>query len=292
MKAIVTGHKGFIGKAVYDFLLQKKWIVYGYDKLDNQDLLNNQISFPKVDVIFHLAATNGTKLFYNSPAEVLKNNTLLNFCFDAYMRKYPNTKFIFASTCEIFNGAVDNFGWEVPTDESVPAVFFDIHNPRWSYSLPKALGENYFMNNYENVSIIRYFNIFGEGQKDHFISEFIKRCLLEKKFIIYGNDTRSFCYVKDAAKMSYNMIESDSGVFNIGRSCEYKISEIAYIIMKILGFEDKVLEIKSSPKGSVKRRCPSMMKYNEHFGCFEYTPLEFSLLKTVNWYVDNIGKVE
>ena len=134
MRVIVTGSDGFIGWHLTKCLIEEGHEVISYDRSHGFDLLKNKVNFPEVDVIYHLAATNGTKHFYNDPSNVLKNNTLLNFVFDDYMASFPNTEFYFASTCEVFNGAVDSFNWPVPTDESVPAVFKDTSNPRWSYS--------------------------------------------------------------------------------------------------------------------------------------------------------------
>ncbi|MGB0360365.1 MAG: 5-methyltetrahydropteroyltriglutamate--homocysteine S-methyltransferase, partial [Endozoicomonas sp.] len=76
---------------------------------------------------------------------------------------------------EIFNGAVDKGFYDVPTDEQVPIMFDDITNARWSYSIPKALGENLISNLSTHWLIIRYFNVYGPGQRDHFISEFVER---------------------------------------------------------------------------------------------------------------------
>ena len=42
----------------------------------------------------------------------------------------------------IFNAAIDRSIYKIPTDENVPVMFDDVTNPRWSYSIPKALGEN------------------------------------------------------------------------------------------------------------------------------------------------------
>ena len=153
---IVTGHKGFIGSHYYKSLDN----AIGYDLLSNHDLCDQQVvdDMPDCDVLVHMAATNGTRLFYETPTEVSFNNTLPTF---NLIKKYQNTdtKFVFTSTCEIFNGAIDKGLHPVPTDESVPIMFNDIDNPRWSYSVPKALGENLVSNCGLKYNIIRYFNI-------------------------------------------------------------------------------------------------------------------------------------
>ena len=281
MDYILTGNEGFIGKHLEKKLL-KKHNVISVDLKNGKDLNDLKIinQLPDCDKLFHLAATNGTKLFYEKPREILFNNTYptLNL-----VKKYykTNTKFIFASTCEIFNGAIDNDYYEIPTDEDVPVVFYDILNPRWSYSLPKALGENLISNSMNNWLIIRYFNIYGPGQEDHFIQEFVER-VKSGKYYINGDDTRSFCYIEDAINLT---IEADKNfkneIVNIGNDSEYKISYVAKLILKLMGISESRLEVRDSPKGSVKRRCPNIKKIiNKTNYEFQYT-LENGIVKTL-----------
>ena len=277
-KYIVTGHKGFIGSHYYDSLAEAK----GYDLLAGDNLCNVNVveNMPACDVLIHMAATNGTRLFYETPTEVSFNNTIPTF---NLIKKYQKTatKFVFTSTCEIFNSAIDKGLHSVPTDETVPIMFNDIDNPRWSYSLPKALGENLVANSGLDYLIIRYFNIYGPRQKDHFISEFVERCK-QGEYYIKGNDTRSFCYIDDAVKMTQKLIDTASNcTVNIGRQEEIKISTVAKIIMGLMGINPEKLVVMDGPIGSAKRRCPDTTKVQSITGFEDYTPLETGLKKTV-----------
>jgi len=275
---IVTGHKGFIGSHYYKSLDNAT----GYDLLNDYDLCDQQVvdNMPECDILVHMAATNGTRLFYETPTQVSFNNTLPTF---NLIKKYQNTntKFVFTSTCEIFNGAIDKGLYPVPTDESVPIMFNDIDNPRWSYSIPKALGENLVSNCGLEYNIIRYFNIYGPGQKDHFISEFVERCA-KGEYYIKGNDTRSFCYIDDAIQMTQAVIDNSVNcTVNIGRQEETQISTVAKMIMGIMGINPEKLEVMDGPIGSAKRRCPDTTKVKEITGFDSYTLLEVGLKKTV-----------
>ena len=104
------------------------------------DLMDSSVTeIRDCDILIHLAAFNGTRHFYSKPKEVLLNNTLPTINLINRFEK-SNTKFVFASTCEIFNAAIDRSIYKIPTDENVPVMFDDVTNPRWSYSIPKALG--------------------------------------------------------------------------------------------------------------------------------------------------------
>ena len=281
MKIVLTGYKGFIASHYYDYL-KNDHEVYTYDLLDGHDLKDKAVTknMPDCDVVIHMAATNGTRLFYETPTEVAFNNTLPTFnLIERY--KNTNTKFVFTSTCEIFNGAVDNELYPVPTDENVPVMFDNITNARWSYSIPKALGENLIANCGLNWLVIRYFNVYGPRQKDHFISEFVER-VKNREYYINGNDTRSFCYINDAITMTHQLVESaNNQIINVGRQEEIQIEDVAKCILDIMGVDPSKLVINHGPEGSAKRRCPDTTLVQELTGFKNYTSLQEGLAKTI-----------
>jgi len=283
MKILLTGSHGFIGSHYYKFLQQQKSYVVPYDKkIRGEDLADSNTTklLPDYDVVVHLAATNGTRLFYQHPTDVLINNTLPTV---NLIERYRNTdtKFVFASTCEIFNNTIDNGYYHIPTDEAVPVMYNDITNPRWSYSIPKALGENLVANSGLEYLIIRYFNVYGPGQIDHFVNEFIERCK-QGLYYINGDDTRSFCYVDDAVKMTDALVNNVSNkTVNVGNDNEIKISIVAKMIMGYMGINPDRLEILPGPIGSATRRCPDTTLVQALTGFTDYTPLEEGLKKTV-----------
>jgi nucleoside-diphosphate-sugar epimerase len=282
MKTILTGHNGFIGGHYHRYLKDKNISPITVDKRSGQDLCDVNITndLPDCDVVIHLAATNGTKLFYEQPTDVCFNNTLPTFNLVARYR-HSNTKFVFASTCEIFSGAIDAGHYHIPTDEQVPVMFNDILNPRWSYSVPKAVGENLVANCGLPWLIIRYFNIYGPGQVDHFISEFVERCK-QGEYYIKGDDTRSFCYVDDAIEMTDRLVNNTNNkIVHVGNDQEVNISVVAKLIMGYMDINPAKLEVLPGPKGSAKRRCPDTTLVQTLTGFLDYTPLEVGLKKTV-----------
>ena len=281
MRIVLTGHKGFIGQHYLEHI-KKDNQVWTYDIADGEDLKDKSVvqNMPDCDIVVHMAATNGTRLFYDTPTEVSMNNTLPTMhIVDRY--KDTPTKIVFTSTCEIFNGAVDKGLYDVPTDEQVPIMFDDITNPRWSYSIPKALGENLISNLSTHWLIIRYFNVYGPGQKDHFINEFVERAK-NGEYYIKGNDTRSFCYIDDAVDMTHNLVmNANNKIVNVGKPEESSIEDVAKCILDIMGVDPTLLKIYDGPVGSVKRRCPDTKKLKDLTGFEHYTSLMKGLEQTV-----------
>ena len=281
MKILLTGHRGFIGSHLYK-ALAREHDVLGLDKTEGVNLCNSSETdaLPDFDIVIHLAAKNGTKYFYETPFEVALDNSLPTINLLNRFKGNP-TKFVFASTCEIFNGAIDQFNYRVPTDENVPVVFNDILNPRWSYSIPKALGENLVANSGMNWMILRFFNIYGPGQEDHFIPEFVKRA---KKgiFKIEGNDTRSFCFIDDAINIMLRLIQNfEQGIFHVGKQEEVSIEQVARLILKLMGHSPHSLKLEPGKPGSASRRCPDTSRMMAKTKFNQYTPLEVGLKKTI-----------
>lgn len=284
-RILITGSSGFIGnELVRSFAEEKNNLVYAVDKKKNNfsklknvfqinvDLKKQKLKFPRnIDVVIHLAAYNGTKFFYEKPLEVINDNIIPTLNLINYFKKKIPKLFVYAGSPESIVGATEYFKYKIPTDEKCPLVVSDPYNKRWSYGNSKALGEQAVIASGLPFIILRYFNVFGPGQKDHFVSDFLSR-IKKKQYKIYGsNNTRTFIYLDDAIKATKLLINNKRAVneiFNIGGDKEIKIKDFAKMIMEILKIKKK-LRYYPSPVGSALRRCPDTKKLKK-FVQFEY----------------------
>jgi len=277
MKTIlVTGSSGFIGSHLCRYLDNLGHHVIRADKKLGFDLSNKEDAelLPDVDIVVHLAAFNGTKYFYERPLDVIRDNILATqHLLDRYAGKVE--RFIFSGTCESYAGAVDKFQWPVPTDETVPLVVEDVTNPRWSYGGSKIVNElqiiaaNQQLN--QEYTIIRYHNVYGPGQRDHFIQEFYSRIKSGDLTLNGWRNTRSFMYISDAVEITSNIIFSSScrnEILNVGNEEELSIKEVAEIMLEISNIRGSLI-LEDAPKGSVSRRCPDITKLKR---LVEYSP--------------------
>jgi nucleoside-diphosphate-sugar epimerase len=314
---LVTGAAGFIGFHLATELLLQGWEVTGVDNFirgehsTEIDILQTQRNFNWItgdlcdpvtynlighdfDLVFHLAALNGTQNFYESPFQVLEAASIPTILLLKHFQGNSCLKrFIFSSTSETYAGAVSRFQYPVPTDEQVPLVIDDITNPRWSYAAGKIASESAVIAAGLELSIpwtiLRYHNVYGPRMGDkHVIPDFLRR-LQEGIYELYGaDDTRSFMYVDDAVRASIDVALSPVSVkeiVNIGEELEIKIIDLALEILKIQGIDHEIT-VFPSPAGSVNRRSPDITKL-KHLIMFvpRYT-LEDGLKKTLDWYLN------
>ena len=163
---------------------------------------------------------------------------------------------------------MDLFDYPVPTDEQVPLVIGDVTNPRWSYGGSKIVNEIQCVAAHaqlgQEYAIIRYHNVYGPGQVDHFIPEFYDRVLTGDLTLHGWENTRSFMYISDAIEATCRVIFEQpfaNQIVNIGVDDEISIRDLAIQILYEAGISGDVVCM-PAPKGSVKRRCGTIDKFH------------------------------
>lgn len=326
---LITGAAGFIGYRLAERLLEDKAnklvlvdnLQRGRMDADFTDLLKNKnVIFLEADLtkpefyqslakdfhqVYHLAAVNGTKIFYKIPEEVLRINTLsLIYILEWIRGLEKKPKLCFTSSNEAYGGALEIFNQlPIPTPEKVPLVIADTYNARWSYAGTKLIGELFVINyakayNFPAV-IVRPHNFYGpRAGYDHVIPEFIARISNKiDPFPVFGSeDARTFCYITDAVKAMQMLMDSDKTnaqpieTVHIGATDEIVMLDLLKKMFKLMQWEPKELDIKPSPAGSVKRRLADISKIKNLVGWEPETSLDEGLKKTIDWYIKNPKK--
>lgn len=251
------------------------------------------------DHVYHLAAINGTKYFYEIPHTVLRVNTLSAINILDWFVESKSKKILFSSSSETYAGLTNAVPFQYPTPEDVPLGVADLFNPRWSYGGSKLLGEllfaNYAKQFKRRMSIVRYTNVYGPRMgHEHVVSEFIGRILRkESPFKIFGAEpTRTFCYVTDAVRATQLVMESektDGRVLNIGSDAEeLPIIELAKRMFTLFNYHPTV-ELHPAPLGTAKRRCPNIARLKA-LGFQNKVKLDDGLRETYAWYKEHAGE--
>ena len=272
MKILVTGASGLLGTEICRQLKQNPhnqvWAVDNHsrsttipscDSWIQLDLMNRQ-DFDRLprdfDLIYHYAAINGTKNFYERPTQVLTNNFISDIHVFEFALECENLiKLVYASSSEIVSDDPIS-----PTPEHTDIVIKNIHNARWSYRLAKITSENYLANSALPWVTLRYFNIYGADSKaGHFIADQMAK-IDQGVFEVTGStETRSFCYIEDAVAATIhcaNMALHE--VINVGNDAEITIPQAANVIAQALGHVNVQWNLLPGLPGSTVTRRPSI----------------------------------
>jgi nucleoside-diphosphate-sugar epimerase len=306
-KILVTGGTGFVGSNLILQLLDKKNEIISFDNysrnsFSNELLLKNNVNLiegditnqndlkkiPKdIDIIYHLAAVNGTKYFYEMPERVLQVNLKGTLNIMEWIQSTNAKRIFFTSSSEVYG-----FPSVFPTPENSILSIPDPTNPRFSYSASKITGEIIVINFAKSIgieyTIARLHNAYGPKMGfEHVIPEFIRKAVKEEKFLVNGDGTesRSFCYISDIVeeiKLITNISYGKNEIFNIGNPVETTINQLISELEKIHGSEILPVYTKFKNPGT-KRRVPDISKIKK----LGYTPkisLQEGLEKTYQWY--------
>jgi UDP-glucose 4-epimerase len=288
MKILVTGAGGLLGTEICRQLKQEDghevWAVDNHsrsstvppcDKFLELDLTNgaNFEQLPKdFDYIYHYAAINGTKNFYERPNQVMWTNMCADFnMFEFAMLCGGNLKkFVYASSSEVVSDDP-----QTPVKENLDITIKNIHNARWSYRLPKVCSENFLVNSSLPYVIFRYFNVYGQDSKaGHFLADQISKIKSGLFEVVGPEETRSFCHVEDAVQASIHCSRSvERTLLNIGNDREITIMEAAQTIATAMGHPNPTWVTTPGKAGSTPNRRPDISKLQQVMS--NYNPKTF-----------------
>jgi GDP-L-fucose synthase len=128
-------------------------------------------------------------------------------------------------------------------------------------------------------------------EDSHVIPALVRKCLEAKRrgedqIAAWGtgSPTREFLYVEDAAEGILLAAEryDESDPVNLGSGMEISIKDLLELIVRLTGFEGKIVWDTSKPDGQ-PRRCLDTSRAERLFGFRAETPFEDGLGTTIRW---------
>ena len=227
--------------------------------------VNNYTSISEImlvnqfDYVFHYAAVVGVHRTQENPIMVL--NDIQGIKNVLQLSKNSSVKRVFfSSSSEVYGEPV-----ELPQNEETTPL-----NSRVPYAVVKNVGESFFRSYFKTYglpfTIFRFFNTYGPNQSEDFvIAKFLKAALKGDDITIYGDgsQTRTFCYVDDNINTCIKILEDNlmmNTVINIGGAKEYKILDVAKLIIEKLNSKSKIIHLPALKDGDMTRRMPDNSK--------------------------------
>ena len=308
-KILVTGGAGFIGSH-----LCKKLIEQGNDVIciDNYftgtkeniaELFNNpyfeairhDICFPlyvEVDEIYNLACPASPIHYQHDPVQTTKT-TVHGAINMLGLAKRVNARILQASTSEVYGD---------PTEHPQKEDYWGNVNPigpRSCYDEGKRCAETLFFDYQRqhdlDIKVIRIFNTYGPNMHPNdgrVVSNFIVQALTNQDITVYGNgeQTRSFCYVDDLIDGMIKMMSSAKGIYgptNLGNPIEYKIIELAEMIIELTNSKSKIIN-KDLPTDDPVRRKPDISRAKKDINWEPNIDVTDGLKKTIDYFKKQI----
>ena len=221
-----------------------------------------------VDVVYHLAAINGTRWFHERPDLVVRINhdTLENALKFATSQ---GARFVFTSSPEIWGEQTD-----MPLGKDSDCVFSPAQmHQRHSYGASKYIGEllvQYAIRTHSiDARIVRPFNSYGPrlpgDSHGQVVSMLLEKCLADEPMQILGSGT----------KLSGRS-------FNLGTTIETSILELVDMCIDITGSRIEPMLTTAHP-GDTSRRLPDISESQQALGWNAEVSLNEGIQRTWAW---------
>ncbi len=265
---LITGCAGFIGSSLSHYLLKHNYKVIGIDDLSvglkknlpknknfrfikgdcGKDKTLNKLRKKKINATFHLAGqSSGEKSFFDPKNDFDRNVvTTMNIL---KFHKANNIKhFIYASSMSVYGNKLK----KVNEFEKCRPISF--------YGLSKLTSEkfiNMFSKKKLKFTIVRLFNVYGQGQRldnlqQGMIRIYLTQILKFKSLKIKGSVKRyrDFVYISDVLEIFRRIINNDkcyNKTFNLGYGKKYKISDLVQMLRKKIDLKFKLKIVSGTP---------------------------------------------
>ena len=304
-RVMVTGGSGFLGSHLCERLINEGCDVLCVDNFysgtkDNIahlvsspyfELIRHDVTFPlyvEVDEIYNLACPASPIHYQRDPVQTTKTSVhgAINML---GLAKRVKAKILQASTSEIYGD---------PEVHPQTEDYWGHVNPigiRSCYDEGKRCAETLFFDYYRQhnveIKVVRIFNTYGPRMHPNdgrVVSNFIVQALSGKDITIYGGgeQTRSFCYVDDLIDGFIKMMGSHgevTGPINMGNPAEFKIKELAEIILEMIGGKSKLV-FNLLPQDDPKQRQPDITYAQKTLSWMPRVKLEQGLEKTIDYF--------
>lgn len=258
MKILITGGSGFIGRHLTKTLLENAYDVYVIDKVETNLLPPNKQKtldlidiheydgfFRGFDICIHLAALVSVEKSINDPINSFGNNVFSTIKILEICRIHHIKNILFSSSAAVYG---EKEGTLSETDET---------NPVTPYGLDKLTCEKYIQMYCRlwnmNYLILRFFNVYGEGQNPQYAGVITAFNMAKQKgdpLVIYGDgeQTRDFIKVETVCAHIINLLKKNiqNETFNIGSGQSISINELAKQFNNPIIYKEARKEIRHS----------------------------------------------
>lgn len=292
LKVLILGSEGFVGSNLVEELGKSHQIIaadqivstkQNYVQFNIADYESVQNTIKNVDIVIDLVAhsliSSIDQTIQNAQINIIGLLNVLEAC-----RQNKIKKIIFTSASSLIGE---------PQTYKVPETH--VAKPKTAYGITKLASEHYLRLYQElyglNFVVFRFFNIYGDHQKNGLIPSLYGRIMKNEPLTVFGkgDQIRDYVYIKDIVSFFEDAIstnKADNSIFNLGTGDGSTILDVINVISKILNISPK-LEFKPARPGEIGNFVSDTTMLQKTFGHIPKTSLEDGLDKTVSWLKNN-----
>ena len=263
-KVAVIGGSGFLGKATANELTLRGYEVIILDKnkcenllpkqkykfLDVMNKLTLEKSLKKIDYVYNFAGIADIQAAKEKPRDTIENNIIGNVDIIESCIKSRVKRLIFASTMYVY-GDLGSFY-------------------RASKQCSEILMKTYAENSKLNYTILRYGSLYGpDAQSWNGISKYINEIVSTGKIKYHGsgNEMREYIHIKDAARLSVDIIDKkiDEKTVNITGAQVLKSIDLLKMIFEIAGIKENIKLSKKTKSSDHYKMTPYKFQPDQAF---------------------------
>jgi UDP-glucose 4-epimerase len=294
MRILITGGSGFLGVNLFKALTEEGHQVVNLDKRSSTeiptevgDVLDQAFierHMAGVEAVFHLASHIEAGESVLEPKRYIENNVLGTLSVLEAMRVHGVKKFLFSSSAAIYGEPIRT---PIKEDDRTLPI-----NP---YGMTKLAMEGLvssYAYSYGFTGVaLRYFNLYGPGEKHepetHAIPRFIAQMKGDQEVTVWGDGSnrRDFIYIDDVVRAHLAALQLPQGYhyINLSGKNATSVMEVIHLLEKIMGKQAKIKQHPPRPGDPIELFADAS-KAKEVLGWEPAVSLEEGLRKTVEYF--------
>lgn len=284
VRVLVTGSAGFIGAHAVRYLSDRGMEVRGLDRRSALRSARVDLADPSgvdravrrfaPDAIVHLGALATVPGCESDPAGCLRANVLATLNV-ARAASRAGARLVFASSAAVYGD-----GAPVPTPVETPLA------PTNLYGISKLAGERICREYSENTTVLRFFNVYGEGCRRSYVIPDLIRKLAARPAVLEmngtGSEARDFIYIEDVLRaMARSVRGRFRGTYNVGTGVRTTLPSLARQIARAMGVRAIRIHFTGARAGDFRVNHADISGSNRVPGWQPLTPLAQGLTRTI-----------
>lgn len=239
-KILITGATGFLASRLINKLNDKYNIItINRNSLDitNEAAVISVLTHHDADYVIHTAAIADTGICENNPELSFQVNVKASLNI-ATGCKVSNSKLIYLSSEQVYNGNVESG----PYSETLIPV------PNTVYGKHKLEAEKGIENILTDAVILRLTWLFGVPERNKKVNSnllwnVVKTALKNDSIKLPIHEFRGMTYIYDILDAFPQILDLPSGIYNTGSENNLSTYDVACLILKEMGLENKIPEL-------------------------------------------------